>query len=76
MMKNIVFAAGILAVAAGSAFAQSSTVNGAAGGAVTGAIVAVAGLANVSPFRVVKRNAIPLVITTVVYLIATFVIFY
>lgn len=43
---------------------------------VTGAIVAVAGLANVSPFRVVKRNAIPLAITTVVYLIATFVIFY
>ena len=39
MIRNIVFAAGILAVAAGSAVAQSSTVNGAAGGAVTGAIV-------------------------------------
>ena len=39
MIRNIVFAAGILAVAAGSALAQSSTVNGAAGGAVTGAIV-------------------------------------
>lgn len=39
---------------------------------VTGAIVAVAGLAKVSPFRVVKRNAIPLIITTVVYLLVTF----
>lgn len=43
---------------------------------VTGAIVAVAGLAHVSPFRVVKRNAIPLLVTTAVYLIATFVIMF
>lgn len=37
-MKSIVIAAGVV-LAAGSAFAQQSTVNGAAGGAVTGAIV-------------------------------------
>lgn len=39
---------------------------------VTGAIVAVAGMANVSPFRIVKRNAAPLLITTVVYLVVCF----
>ncbi len=38
MMKHMVLTAGLV-LAAGSAFAQSSTVNGAAGGAVTGAIV-------------------------------------
>src|SRR5689334_13582021 len=37
-IKSIVIAAGVV-LAAGSAFAQQSTVNGAAGGAVTGAIV-------------------------------------
>lgn len=37
-MKNMILAAGVV-LAAGSVFAQSSTVNGAAGGAVTGAIV-------------------------------------
>jgi hypothetical protein len=37
-MKRIIIAAGIL-LAAGTAFAQQSTVSGAAGGAVTGAIV-------------------------------------
>ncbi|CAN7642762.1 DUF1236 domain-containing protein [Neorhizobium sp. LjRoot104] len=36
--KHVVLASAVL-MAAGSAFAQSSTVNGAAGGAVTGAIV-------------------------------------
>jgi len=39
MKKHLILIAGILSLAAGSAFAQSSTVNGAAGGAVTGAIV-------------------------------------
>lgn len=38
LTKQVVVATGIL-LAAGSAFAQQSTVNGAAGGAVTGAIV-------------------------------------
>jgi hypothetical protein len=38
IMKHMIITTGIL-LAAGSAFAQSSTVNGAAGGAVTGAIV-------------------------------------
>jgi hypothetical protein len=38
MRKHMVLTAGLV-LAAGSAFAQSSTVNGAAGGAVTGAIV-------------------------------------
>lgn len=37
-MKSIVIAAGVV-LAAGTAFAQQSTVTGAAGGAVTGAIV-------------------------------------
>ena len=39
---------------------------------VTGAIVAVAGIANVSPFQIAKRNAIPLIVTTVVNFIVTF----
>ena len=43
---------------------------------VTGAIVAVAGMANVSPFRIVKRNAVPLLATTVVCLLVTFILMF
>ncbi len=39
---------------------------------VTGAIVAVAGIAGVSPFQIIKRNIIPLLATTVVNFIVTF----
>ena len=41
---------------------------------VTGAIVAVAGIANVSPFQVVKRNMIPLMLCVIVNFILTFVV--
>lgn len=41
---------------------------------VTGAIVAVSGIAGVSPFRVVKRNAVPLLIQIVVTYIMTFTV--
>jgi DcuC family C4-dicarboxylate transporter len=39
---------------------------------VTGAIVAVAGVANVSPFQIAKRNFIPLILTTIVHFIVVF----
>ncbi|SKA16862.1 C4-dicarboxylate transporter DcuC [Consotaella salsifontis] len=41
---------------------------------VTGAIVAVAGIAGVSPFQIVKRNAIQLVLCTLVTFLATFLV--
>lgn len=41
---------------------------------VTGAIVAVAGIAGVSPFQIVKRNAIPLILCIVVNFVLTFTI--
>lgn len=39
---------------------------------VTGAIVAVAGIAGVSPFQIAKRNFIPLLVTTIVHFIMLF----
>jgi DcuC family C4-dicarboxylate transporter len=42
---------------------------------ITAAIVAIAGIAGVSPFAVVKRTAIPMVVAAVVNLIASFIIF-
>ncbi|MDR1827622.1 MAG: C4-dicarboxylate transporter DcuC [Methylobacteriaceae bacterium] len=42
---------------------------------VTGAIVAVAGIAGVSPFQIVKRNLIPLALTTIVNFVVTFAFF-
>lgn len=41
---------------------------------VTGAIVAVAGLAGVSPFQIVKRNAIPLILCILLNYVLTFTI--
>lgn len=41
---------------------------------VTGAIVAVAGIAGVSPFQIVKRNAIPLVLCILLNYVLTFTI--
>lgn len=41
---------------------------------VTGAIVAVAGIAGVSPFQIVKRNAIQLILCVLVNFILTFVV--
>ena len=41
---------------------------------VTGAIVAVAGIAGVSPFRLVKRNAVPLLLCILLNYILTFVV--
>ena len=41
---------------------------------VTGAIVAVAGLAGVSPFQIVKRNAIPLIACILLNYVLTFTI--
>ncbi|PHI28113.1 C4-dicarboxylate transporter DcuC [Budvicia aquatica] len=41
---------------------------------VTGAIVAVAGIAGVSPFQIVKRNAIQLILCAIVNFILTFTI--
>ncbi|MEF2072599.1 C4-dicarboxylate transporter DcuC [Consotaella aegiceratis] len=41
---------------------------------VTGAIVAVAGIAGVSPFQIVKRNAIQLILCTLVTFVLTFVL--
>ncbi|MBK5145333.1 C4-dicarboxylate transporter DcuC [Budviciaceae bacterium BWR-B9] len=40
---------------------------------ITAAIVAIAGIANVSPFQVVKRTAIPMAVAAIVNLIMTFV---
>lgn len=42
---------------------------------ITAAIVAIAGIAEVSPFQVAKRCAIPVVVAIVVNLTATFIIF-
>lgn len=41
---------------------------------VTGAIVAVAGIANVSPFQIVKRNAVQLILCILVNFVLTFLI--
>lgn len=41
---------------------------------VTGAIVAVAGIAGVSPFQIVKRNAIQLILCILVNFILTFLV--
>ncbi len=41
---------------------------------VTGAIVAVSGIAGVSPFQVVKRNAIPLILCIIVNYILTYTV--
>ncbi|MBP9642262.1 MAG: hypothetical protein KBE15_02155, partial [Budvicia sp.] len=38
----------------------------------TAAIVAIAGIANVSPFQVVKRTAIPMAVAAIVNLVMTF----
>ncbi|MDK7222652.1 hypothetical protein QP468_05425, partial [Proteus mirabilis] len=39
---------------------------------ITAAIVAIAGIANVSPFQIVKRTAIPMAIAATVNLAMTF----
>ncbi|QBH95955.1 C4-dicarboxylate ABC transporter [Limnobaculum zhutongyuii] len=40
---------------------------------ITAAIVAIAGIANVSPFQVVKRTAIPMAVAAIVNLVMTFI---
>lgn len=39
---------------------------------ITAAIVAIAGIANVSPFQIVKRTAIPMAVAAIVNLAMTF----
>lgn len=40
---------------------------------ITAAIVAIAGIANVSPFQIVKRTAIPMAVAAIVNLVMTFI---
>lgn len=51
---------------------QSMTGFGRTMSPVTGAIVAVGGVAGVSPFQIAKRNFIPLLITTIVHFVLVF----